>query len=471
MNLKKLKFTALAAALAVTSVVFPSCAKPDGKTVISVGMWGGGSSADREYYLEVKRGFEKMYPQYELVSSPYEYSEDTVTAKFASGQLPAVFEADAMFAKSALKNGYFLDVAPYLARYGWLSAADGNILSEISVDGAVGGVPYEQYAAGMVLNLPLLYEAGVISRSQGGEYILYDVHGSPLYPDTFAKLTSAFEKVAQGSGAYGLFLPSGDARCGKIYADLSYNYGGGYLEVKGEDGWSLDLSGQAFGEALRWVKNSVQDGYIDASLPYGYDEWAVKMSGGEVAVAFCESNLLASALAAYPSLKGNVAFVPLPSADGVQSRAVQGCKIFAVNGGASADVAEGVFRLLAYLGYGADAGEVAFASSEKRLSALYARDIPVFPSPAVWLEGEYSAKREQLYANYKNYDERYFGEFFIKFDDFKRKGEPYYRNALNGVLDKLYADMIFNPNETDVVALLQAQEREFTENRLSRIED
>ena len=66
------------------------------------------------------------------------------------------------------------------------------------------GVPAEQYAAGMVLNLPLLCEAGVIGQDAQGGYILYDAQGEPLYPDTFSELLAASEAVVlhTSGGAY-----------------------------------------------------------------------------------------------------------------------------------------------------------------------------------------------------------------------------------------------------------------------------
>ena len=96
-----------------------ACGPGSEKIKISVGFRYGASEQERQYYSECKAEFERRYPQYELVSSPYVYDSRTIVSKYASGQLPVLFEADAAEALRALANGYVRDGSGYWDGFGW----------------------------------------------------------------------------------------------------------------------------------------------------------------------------------------------------------------------------------------------------------------------------------------------------------------------------------------------------------------
>lgn len=444
-----------------------ACGNVDNRIKITVGLWRGTSAAEKEFYEECKSAFEEKFPQYEVVSSPYAYSDDTVVAKFASGQLPTVFEVDASSVKRAYANGFVKDVAGYMGD--WRDKADEYFLSEIISEGAICGVPVEQYSAGMVLNLPLLHAAGVIGQRADGGYVLYE-NGGAVYPDTFEEVTLAAKRVVQFSqgSAYGLFLPSGEAESGKIYTDIIYNFGLDSLEYSVEGSRKLSLPDEGVGDAMRWVKQMSQEGYADASDAYGVGDWAAKMAEGKAAMAFCYSNRLTAALTAEPSLNGNIAFVPLPT---VRQSAVSvwNGSVFAVSASASEEQVKGVFEFLKFFGYGPDADSRSTYFTERRISENYAKGISVFPQISGWKDGAYTDKLVEIYGRYKNTEEEYFKEFFDGFGARKRSGEPYAREELHSLIDGLFGIMLFEPTTSNLVTLLAESEKSFTEKYLSQI--
>ena len=166
------------------------CSAPK-KIKISVGIWpdkAASSAEEQSLWTEWKERFERDYPQYEIVSQPYSYNANTVLAKVASGQLPTIFKMDASEAEEASANGYIRNVKSELQKFGWYDKIADDVLQEIETEQTVYGVPCERYAAGMVLNLPLLYEIGVIEKNEDGTYRLYQ-DGEPLYPNTFEEIT------------------------------------------------------------------------------------------------------------------------------------------------------------------------------------------------------------------------------------------------------------------------------------------
>ncbi len=441
-----------------------SCGEDGERIKISVGMWRGTSEEERRVYAECKQAFEREYPQYEVVAAPYVYDGNTIVSRYASGQLPTLFEADAREARTALADGYVKDVSGYFSALGYGEAADGFVLEEIASENGVCGVPASQGAAGMVLNLPLLAKAGVIEESADG-YALYE-DGVPLWPDTFAEVEEAARKVAQtcGDGVFGVLLPSGSSDSGGLFLDIAYNFGCGSLERERDGEYALDLGSQGFGDAMRWVRNLAQERLADDSRSYGDGDWAEEMAAGRAAVSFCYSEGLASALAEHPSLCGSLAFVPMPSATG-ESLSVWRGTVYAVSGSATEEQVEGAMAFLQFTGCGPDA-EKGARRAEVRLETDAALGLPALPPLPVWKDGAYLAALEKVYAGY-GAGALYYDGFYDGFESARMHGEPFALKELCGLADELFSRMLFEATTSNIVTLLDESEKSFTEKYLN----
>ena len=471
-SIKRFVWAAMSALCVCACTILSACGASQPKIKITIGMWQGSSVYDTDFYEEQIAAFEQAYPQYEIESSPYVYDSETAVAKFASGQLPTLFEVDASRVRDAYRNGHIQDIASYLQSYGWLDKVDDFFLDEISDGARVYGVPAEQYALGMVLNLPLLCSAGIIEQDEQGEYILYDDLGEPLYPDTFAEILAASETIVDHSSKkiYSAMFPSGDADSGKLFLDIAYNFGCGALEqCDAEGNWSLVLDTDEFGDAMRWVRSMSQEGYADDSKAYGVEDWAADMAQNAIAFAFCQSNRLSTALAAEPSLNGNIAFVPMPVAEGEESSSAWNGTVFAVNSRADREQTEGAFLFLQFMGYGPDTDEHSFSVLEYGFSERNRQGDPVFPVLSVWQDAAYEEKLQEIYLQYANVNATYIREFYRGFDGRRRASEPYACTELYLLMDSLFDNMLFNATTSNIVTLIEEGERGFTERYLSRI--
>ena len=456
--------------LAASCMLF-ACNGTDNKIKITVGIWRGTTAYEKKLYEECASAFEAKYPQYEIVSSPYVYSSDSVVGKYASGQLPTLFQVDVSYLGGALASGYVRDVSEPMREYGWTDKADGYFLSQLTFDGKVGGVPCEQYSCGMVLNLPLLHNAGVLDKADNGNYLLYDESGNALYPDTFDKLRQACAAVQRvcGNDTYGLFLPSGDEECGKVYADIVYNFGTDNLEVTDNEGnVSLKLDTDYFTAALRWVKAMAQEGYVDDSQAYATDDWVAEMSQNKAAIAFCQSSVLYGALLNDSELADKIAFVPMPN-NGSTTRSVWSGKAYCIGGKATDEQMRGAFEFLRFWGDGPEANVNSTYFAEKRYALAAAEKSMVVARPWVWDDVDYRAYADKLVNRYGNANQAYFAEFNQTFDIRKRADEPYCAKQLRALLDEMFAEMLFRGNDTDIVKYVGEQQKAFTERYLADI--
>lgn len=469
------KFIKAAGALASAAALglcplLSACQSGEGRIKLTIGMVKGSTEEEKQFFDECERAFEELYPEYDVVSEPYVYDSNTVVAKFASGKLPAVFEADASLVREAYLNGYIKDVREYLDEYGWLEKTDSRFLTEISVGTAVCGVPAKQYAAGMVLNLPLLFEAGVIETDGDGNYVLYS-DGEALYPDTFDEVADAARRVAAaGDGTGAIFLSSGDESCGKIFLEMVYNFGSGGLEYTDAEGnWQLSLTHDEFGDAMRWVRQMAQERLIADAYAGGTEGWASEMAAGRVAIAFCQNDQLMAALAAEPTLSDSIAFVPMPAAEDKATFSSWNGTVYAISSLASDEQTEGIFRFLQFMGKGAQADEHSEYISEMRMKIRYDGGIPVLPEISAWNDEGYVDMMNRLYNKYVNVNEQYFEEFYIRFGSVELIAEPYARSHLYSLMDELFSKMLYEATTSNIVTLTEEGERAFSEKYLAGI--
>ena len=265
-------------------------------------------------------------------------------------------------------------------------------------------------------------------------------------------------------------IPSGDADCGRLFLDMVYNFGSERLEAARRAGnWRLVLNTDAFGDAMRWVRSMSLEGCIDHSAPYGVEDWAAAMAAGEIAVAFCRSDSLSTALAAEPGLNGSIAFVPMPAAEGVNSSSVWGGTVFAVSSRADSAQTEGAFLFLQFMGYGPDAGEGTFSVVEHNIRERSRQGVPVFPVLSVWADEAYEAHLRAVYAEFQTWTRRTSGNFTTDSTRASARASRMPREELYTQLDSLFDKMLFDATTSNIVTLIADGEREFTERYLSGI--
>lgn len=471
----KNKFTLLLSSVFLSAAVActAACARTEKKIRIDVGMWPSEASLDESaLFRDCKERFEFDNPQYEVVASPYTYSEDTVVAKMLTGQLPTVFTMGFKYVRSAYNNAYIRDVSAFLNEYGWAEKIADDVYAEISWGGVAAGLPNEQNAVCLLLNLDVLCEAGVIAQNSSGEYVLYDEGGLPVYPTTFDEIESACAKIKAHYGGvkYGLFIPSADEDSGRIFANVVYNFGSGDIEYCDEQGeWRADLQSEAVGDALRWVKFMAQNGYIDDASAYDASDWISKIAAEEVAMAFCNSDSAIDALTRTGFEGSNLALVPMPGLKGTESYSLWGGTVYAFSGKATDEQVEGALKFLKYLGESPDTGYISMGAVDRKMSYLKENGMPVFALLSVYNDSSYLSLINGLVEKYGNVPYDYFGRFFGGVNERKRGEEPYYVKELYGVFNRLQQTMLFQPTSSDLVALLAEEEKAFNERYMAKI--
>lgn len=458
-NRKKSAVLALFTAAVLLSA---SCAASPEKVKLYLSPSDFGSEA---YFEACKTRFESKYPQYKIYERAYSYSDETILPKLLTGQLPTLFTMPYASAASAAENGYILDLSSYSEVVDAFQKTQEDVRAFLTNETSVYGLPSSRSALGMLLNLNMLEDAGVLERDSSGELRLYDEAGKPLYPATFAQVEAAAQKLKQhyGTSRYALFLPSADWESGRIFCNLVYNFGGENLETQDEEGnYRVSLQTRAVGNALRWIKYMSQNGYIDDSEAYGIADWAIQAENGEAAMLFCESGAVLEAMRG-GLYEGQFAFVPLPAAVEGGEKALWDGELFAVNGKADKKQAEGALKFLRFLGKFPSCDETALSGLEYEFSFLKEAGAPVLSGFGVWDDASYESTYESVYSAYQTAPESYFERYFKNFNAIKREEEPYRKKELYAMLARLERTMLFRPNDSELVTILQNEEKAFNE--------
>ena len=161
--------------LVIVSLSLTGCKEETEKIQVTIGMWPEPYlQEDVAMFEEWKRLFEEDYPQYEIVGTPYSYSLDTFFPMAQSGQTPTVFQTWFTEPQKLIANGFVRDITPQLKELGWYEKMDPAMRETLSHEGKVYGVPRDGYGLGLLINLQILEDVGLVDDWDGDGIL--DIH-------------------------------------------------------------------------------------------------------------------------------------------------------------------------------------------------------------------------------------------------------------------------------------------------------
>ncbi len=441
----------------------------DDRIVIRVGFWPTNSDRkDVAMYEKWRDAFEEDYPQYKLVGDPYTYSPETVVTKAEAETLPTVFQTWFTEPSSLVSNGYIRACDEQLQSLGWLDKMDDEMRQTLTFDGKVYGVPRDGYGLGLLINKKILGDFGLLPTDASGNYSIFNEDGTPAYPTTFEEIYEISQVISEADDTTkGILLLTANKNGGWQFTNFVWNYGG-VIEEEVNGQWRANLTSDATISVLSWIQKMKSEGLLLKNNTIYYDDWHSKI-GSQVAMAFVGSDVLQNAKNLGKVDMDNLAFVPMPTGDGVHHYSLYGGTPFVFPYYATDEQVEGALRFLEYCGRSPLASDIQRQAMIDGNEVAIAKNQPILPTIKPWKNAEYLDLANAIEKEYININMPDYEPFFNTISDNKHIEEPYYAQELYKVLDNCIQQVLVNPDTANIRAILTTAEATFNNNYMSKV--
>lgn len=449
---KKIPILILTVLLSITLI---SCKTSGDKIVLKIGFWPESQQIrDVEMYNEWKEAFENDYPQYEIVPDPYTYDTTTVGSKYITGTLPTVFQAWFTEPQKLKDKHYIRPITALLEENGWLSDMDPEMRSALTFDGELYGIPRDGYGLGLLINIKTLGDNGLLPEDEDGNYLLYNEDGSPAYPTTFEEIYQDALTIQEYDETKGILILSANKNGGWQFSNFAWNYGA-TLEYQDNDGnWIANLDSEECINALDWIKKMKSDDLLLDKVSIYYDEWYNAIES-KVAMAIVGSDVIKLATTSGGVNMDDLAFVPMPTGDGVHHYSLYGGTPYVFSADATDEQVEGVLKFFEYVGRTPMVSDISKAAMVRGYETSVLKGEPILPQIYPWVNDEYVSYANQLEAQYETVNMDYFSEFFNTIKDNKHSEVPYYAQDMYEFLDTAIQNVLSAPDTANTESLLR----------------
>lgn len=394
------------------------------------------------YYVPA---FNELHPGVEVVPSYYNYSPDTYVALATAGNAPTAFESWYTGPQKLISNGLVRDITDILEERGWLDSMSPAIRDLLSDDeGRVYGIPRDAYSLGLMINVSLFEQAGLVNED-----------GSVKYPTTWEEVYEYSKIIREKTGVAGFCMQASDGGGGWHWSNIAWNFGAELVIVNDDGTYTSNLNTPEAIAAMEWVQKMVQDSCVTDDPTQ--ENWGTGFD--RIATSTAAMYIAANDAVDQPSYRGMNAdeffLAPMPSGDGGHYTLMGGTPYFF-----SPDATdEEVNWVLDYLEIMGKSPEVTDAAREGWVAdAQYRVDagIPVIPTFPAWT-GAVVDEQNAIIEEYSNVDMSLWNDYyaFSQEEGALKTEEPgdtqTMYTILNGVLQAICAD----PDGVDISALME----------------
>lgn len=236
-----------AASPSASTSTTPASSAPAESGTIRLGIWPEDTMTEEiKMHEGFKATFEKAHPGVTVEPAYYKYAPDTFVPMVQSKNCPTVFESWFTEPQKLIRNGFVKDITDILEERGWLDKITPSVRSLLSDEnGRVYGVPRDAYPLGMMINLNLFEQAGLMNAD-----------GTPQYPKTWDELALTAQKIQKATGKAGLVLLAKDNAGGWHWSNIAWAFGAAQLCIDNGDGtFTSNLASPEAIAAMQYIKD------------------------------------------------------------------------------------------------------------------------------------------------------------------------------------------------------------------------
>jgi len=396
-----------------------------------------------EYYLSE---FVKLMPDVTVVKAHYKYATDTFVAMAEAGTVPTIFETWFTEPKKLISGGFVADITDELNTLGWADKMNPSIRELLSDEnGRIYGVPRDGYALGLMINVEVFEDAGLV-----------DENGVPLYPTTWEELAETAVKIKEATGSAGLCLLAKDNAGGWHFSNIAWCFGAD-LETQDTDGkWVSELNSPEAVAAMEYVKD----------LKWKYDVLTADPTSEDWGTGFTQLGTGAAAMyiaandaVSQPTFNNGLPvdklmMVGIPAGPGGQYSLFGGTP-YMFSSAATEDEINAALTYLEVMGKAPVLSDTAISGLVEDASYRKENGIPVINEFPCWTDEDLINARKAVVEEYSNVDPAMFQNYF---DTVAKDGNLRMEAAQNA--QEMYAELtkvlqaVVTDENADVQALM-----------------
>lgn len=415
--------------------------------VLKLGIWPEPSLTEEivlhEGYVETMNALHS-----DVVVEPayYKYATDTFVSMAEAGNLPTVFETWYTEPQKLIAGEFVADITDILEERGWLDSINPSISELLSKDGRIYGIPRDGYALGLMVNVALFKEAGVV-----------DADGYPIYPKTWEELAVTAKKIKDETGQPGLCLLAKDNAGGWHFSNIAWSFGATMTIDNGDGTFTADLDSSEAIAAMEYIKSLKWEYDVLTPDPTNED-WGTGFTaiGTGTAAMYIAANDAVNQPTAINGLPlDDLGLCAFPAGPGGQY-SLSGGTPYMFSKDATVGEINAALDYLEIMGKAPVASDAAIAGMQADAQYRVDTGIPIIPRFPCWISSEIIDAEAAIIAEYSNVDAKLFDTYF---DATTAKGNL--RMEEVGSAQDLYAEVtkvlqaVITDKDADVAELMK----------------
>jgi ABC-type glycerol-3-phosphate transport system substrate-binding protein len=418
-------------------------------TSVKIGIWPEdtltGDIALHEGYVKT---FNAIYPNMEVIPAYYKYATDTFVPLAESGQLPTIYDTWFTEPQKIISQGFAKDITAEVKALGWDKKMNAGVLDLLSKDGKIYGVPRDAYALGLMLNVDLFAEAGLVDKD-----------GIPLYPKTWTELAEKAKIIKDKTGAAGLCLLAKDNAGGWHFSNIAWDFGATFVEQKNGK-WVGNLNSKEAIAAMQYVKDLKWKYDILTADPTNED-WGTgfrAIGTGTAAMYIAAQDAVNQPTQVNGLPVTSLSLVPLPAGPKGQYSLMGGTP-YMFSPDATSEQVTACLKYIEIMGKSPEITKEAIAGLAADAQNRKNEGIPVIPPFPAWSDTALEAARDKAESPYRNIDMRLFNDYYemVKKSGNVRNEEPMCAQDLYAELTKVMQAVLTDKNANIQKLMDQAQ--------------
>ncbi|MDY0074649.1 MAG: ABC transporter substrate-binding protein [Acholeplasmataceae bacterium] len=418
--------------------------KTNQKIEVVIGMWPESANTDDIAMFNTwKERFEADYPEYEIKGEAFTYSVEAFYARANSKTLPTVFQTWFTEPQMIVSGGHAKDITEIINHMGWFDKMDPELREYLTFDQKLYGIPRDGYGLGIIVNLQVFADAGLVSDlDDDGIYDIVnpDNPSEKFYPVTMEELYQYAETIKENTGIDGLIILNVDKNGGWQYSNYAWAFGA-ELQVIGDDQKvHANLNSSEAVQAMNYLKQF----YDNDLVPIGnmnYSEWATRLGNGQIAMAIAGNDVISNVITQGGMNRNDIAFIPIPEGPGGQYTLFGGTP-YMFSAYDTDEAVEGAIKFLEYMGRSPEISEVAQMAMREGLQTATRKNMLILPEVRPWVNSDYTELIETLNAQYVNVSAFHnFQDFYDQLPETRRREEPYYTQYMYELLDQVVVSL------------------------------